>query len=95
MARWFPFAEHYDDSISVGSAQSEFTLLIYLTGEEDGVKGGGTAFYSNGQTLSVSLARGRACLHRHGRECMLHEGLPVEAGSTSPKWVLRSDLLYA
>lgn len=36
------FGPHYDDSVrdSRTGAKSEWTLLIYLTGTEDGVKGG-------------------------------------------------------
>lgn len=40
----------------------------------------------------VELARGRMVLHRHGAECMLHEGRRVDQGV---KWILRSDLMYA
>jgi hypothetical protein len=32
-------------------------LLIYITGESDGVIGGGTAFYENGQKIVVPLDR--------------------------------------
>lgn len=37
----------------------------------------------------VELEVGMALLHRHGKECMLHEGREVLAGE---KWVIRSDL---
>lgn len=85
--------EHYDDSIRVGRSTSEWTLLLYLTGAEDGVRGGGTAFYPNRNSdgIVVELRRGTLLLHRHGNECMLHEGLAVESGV---KFVLRSDLMY-
>lgn len=32
---------------------------------------------------------GMALLHRHGRDCLLHEGREVVEGE---KWVVRSDL---
>lgn len=32
---------------------------------------------------------GMALLHKHGQECLLHEGRVVEEGE---KWVIRSDL---
>lgn len=36
------FGPHYDDSVrdAMTGAKSEWTLLLYLTGAEDGVKGG-------------------------------------------------------
>ena len=80
--------------------RSEFTLLIYLTGIEDGVVGGETAFYPHGlpspksknKGIVVPLQRGAAVIHRHGADCMVHEGLVVEKGE---KWVLRSDVMFA
>lgn len=42
------------------------------------------------EDVVVSLQKGLALLHRHGRECMLHEGKPVLEGV---KWVLRSDVV--
>ncbi|EIN07446.1 hypothetical protein PUNSTDRAFT_136129 [Punctularia strigosozonata HHB-11173 SS5] len=65
------FGPHYDDSVrdAVTAAKSEWTLLIYLTGEEDGVEGGETLFYheSRGkprETITPPLRRGMALLHR-------------------------------
>ncbi|KAF5330614.1 hypothetical protein D9619_006000 [Psilocybe cf. subviscida] len=92
------FGPHYDDSVRdpLTGAKSEWTLLIYLTGMEDGVEGGETLFYKDErgkprQTLVPALKRGTALLHRHGQECMLHEGSPVLKGT---KYVLRSDLMF-
>ncbi|KAM0756161.1 hypothetical protein T439DRAFT_320855 [Meredithblackwellia eburnea MCA 4105] len=98
------FGPHYDDDFydPVTKTRSEWTLLIYLSGEEDGVEGGETAFYpvelpgnSRGGTttaLKVGLKKGRALLHKHGmRDCMLHEGCEVKKGT---KWVLRSDVMF-
>lgn len=77
------------------------TLLVYLTGVEDGVEGGETVFYPEARVMSkqgskssssearISLSRGLALLHRHGHECALHEGAAVLKGT---KWVLRSDV---
>lgn len=42
------------------------------------------------EDVVVELKRGLALLHRHGRECLLHEGRPVLKGT---KWVLRSDVV--
>ncbi|KAF8162884.1 hypothetical protein B0H34DRAFT_298851 [Crassisporium funariophilum] len=92
------FGPHYDDSVQdpMTGAKSEWTLLIYLTGIEDGVEGGETLFYREQKgeprkVITPPLRRGTALLHRHGQECMLHEGSPVNKGT---KYVLRSDLMF-
>ncbi|KAG6918040.1 hypothetical protein DXG01_016895 [Tephrocybe rancida] len=96
------FGKHYDDSVRdpMTGAKSEWTLLVYLTGVEDGVEGGGvidkTLFYKDErgkpqEVISAPLTRGTALLHRHGQECMLHEGSMVTKGN---KYVLRSDLMF-
>ncbi|KZT26274.1 hypothetical protein NEOLEDRAFT_1241144 [Neolentinus lepideus HHB14362 ss-1] len=92
------FGPHYDDSVQdpQTGAKSEWTLLVYLSGVEDSVEGGETLFYKEQkgkptQTVVPPLNRGTALLHRHGQECMLHEGSPVRKGT---KYVLRSDLMF-
>ncbi|KAJ7219158.1 hypothetical protein GGX14DRAFT_590350 [Mycena pura] len=92
------FGPHYDDDCRdpTTGAKSEWTLLLYLTGCEDGVEGGETLFYQNGKgasqdVIKAPLTRGTALLHRHGRDCMLHEGSPVVRGV---KYVLRSDVMF-
>ncbi|KAI6045648.1 hypothetical protein EDC04DRAFT_3030930 [Pisolithus marmoratus] len=91
------FGAHYDESVkdTHTGAKSEWTLLIYLTGAEDGIKGGETIFYDDKgklrETIVAPLTRGTALLHRHGNECLLHEGALVEEGT---KYVLRSDLMF-
>ncbi|KAJ7285722.1 hypothetical protein C8J57DRAFT_1431416 [Mycena rebaudengoi] len=92
------FGPHYDDDCrdAMTGARSEWTLLVYLTGYEDGVEGGETLFYPNEKAepegaIKAPLTRGTALLHRHGRECMLHEGSPVLKGV---KYVLRSDVMF-
>jgi hypothetical protein len=65
------FGPHYDDAVadpSGNGSKSEWTLLIYLTGVEDGVKGGETVFYLDGKMkkqVKVPLNRGTALLHRY------------------------------
>ncbi|TRM61875.1 hypothetical protein BD626DRAFT_500801 [Schizophyllum amplum] len=95
------FGQHYDDSVkdSVTGARSEWTLLVYLTGAEDGVQGGETIFQveegegkrRTNKALVPPLSRGMALLHKHGADCLLHEGAPVLKGT---KYVLRSDLMF-
>jgi hypothetical protein len=94
------FGRHYDESTKdVGSGfVSYWTVLVYLTGREDGVEGGQTVFYlpdgKKGQEkeIVVDIDRGLALLHRHGgNDCLLHEGRVVAKGV---KWVLRSDLVF-
>jgi hypothetical protein len=93
------FGLHYDDSVRdpETGAKSEWTLLVYLTGVEDGVQGGETVFQisdrkgSTIETISAPLTRGMALLHRHGQECLFHGGSEVLSGT---KYVLRSDLMF-
>jgi len=92
------FNPHYDDSVrdAKTGAVSEWTLLVYLTGVEDGVQGGETVFYPNSkakasESMVAPLIRGTALLHRHGNECLLHEGSQVLNGT---KYVLRSDIMF-
>lgn len=85
---------------------TRWTMLVYLTGEDQGeVEGGATMFYpeigvptgSNGgssnttNALEVKLEKGTVLLHKHGQDCLLHEGALVTSGA---KWVLRSDLVF-
>ncbi|KAH7923872.1 hypothetical protein BV22DRAFT_1130315 [Leucogyrophana mollusca] len=92
------FGPHYDDAVRdpETGARSEWTLLIYLSGAEDGVEGGETLFYKDErgkprEVITAPLTRGTALLHRHGHECMLHEGSLVRSGT---KYILRSDLMF-
>ncbi|KAI9861586.1 MAG: hypothetical protein M1813_005196 [Trichoglossum hirsutum] len=95
------FAPHYDDSNALlyppsTLAKTTWTLLLYLTAPS---AGGETVFHpsssssssspSSSPDLSIPPSAGMALLHRHGHECLLHEGREVLQGE---KWVLRSDL---
>lgn len=86
------FGRHVDDANVVDrpTGLTCYTLLIYLT--EAG--GGETVFYDHKgrKVASVAPKPGRALLHRHGDECLEHEGMAVTAGQ---KYVLRSDVVYA
>ncbi|KAL8936584.1 MAG: hypothetical protein Q9211_004110 [Gyalolechia sp. 1 TL-2023] len=84
-------------------AKTTWTLLIYLTGPSTGCVGGETVFYpklgaaknfsgmeNDGMNpVVVDLEVGTALLHKHGQDCLLHEGREVTQGE---KWVIRSDL---
>lgn len=94
------FDQHYDESKKVEfgpdkiSAKTVWTLLIYLTTCE----GGETVFYPEAKSkkdktpepIVCGLETGMALLHKHGDDCLLHEGREVMNGE---KWVLRSDLV--
>jgi len=74
---------------------SELTMLLYLNGIEDGIKGGSTKLYSKtGETVEINPKKGRALFFRHGHgpESVLHEGSRV-IGKT-PKYVARINVLY-
>jgi len=80
-------------------SKTTWTLLLYLTSSATGCIGGETVFYPEvlskkskappPSPIVVSLETGMALLHRHGKDCMLHEGREVTSGE---KWVIRSDL---
>ena len=83
--------------LSPVQAKTTWTLLLYLTSSATGCEGGETVFYPEAaskrerapEPVVVGLEVGMALLHRHGRECLLHEGREVRRGE---KWVVRSDL---
>lgn len=96
------FDQHYDESNKLDfgpdktPARTTWTLLIYLTT----CGGGETVFYPEPASkkhktpdpVVCSLETGMALFHRHGDDCLLHEGREVKSGE---KWVLRSDLVVA
>ncbi|KAK4899494.1 hypothetical protein LTR27_003227 [Elasticomyces elasticus] len=97
------FDRHFDESNNVSfpsstaglntPAKTTWTLLLYLTS----CKGGETVFYPEPASkreptptpIVAELEVGMALLHRHGKDCLLHEGREVLEGE---KWVIRSDL---
>ncbi|KAA8498003.1 hypothetical protein FVE85_5588 [Porphyridium purpureum] len=87
------FGRHIDESNldAASGARSEYTALIYLSGD---LKGGEIKFYgSRGQLVEAIVPqRGRLLLHGHGPErCLEHEAAPVVQGL---RQVLRTDVLY-
>ncbi|KAK1758517.1 putative prolyl 4-hydroxylase 4 [Echria macrotheca] len=75
-------------------AKTTWTLLLYLTSSSEGCNGGETVFYTHDrrspkEEIAVSPETGMLLLHKHGNDCLLHEGREVTAGE---KWILRTDL---
>ncbi|PPJ55153.1 hypothetical protein CBER1_05412 [Cercospora berteroae] len=85
------------DSAAPIPAKTTWTLLLYLTSPATGCKGGETVFYPEPASkreaapppVVANLEVGMVLLHRHGNDCLLHEGREVTEGE---KWVVRSDL---
>lgn len=94
------FGKHYDDSVTCPIAsdpsqkgETKWTVLIYLSGD-DNLKGGATIFHPDtrgAQPLKVQPRKGTALLHKHGPDCLKHEGELVEGGE---KWILRTDVTF-
>ncbi|KAK6465115.1 hypothetical protein DFJ63DRAFT_332548 [Scheffersomyces coipomensis] len=94
------FGKHYDESVTclreengTGKGRTKWTLLIYLTGDEE-FDGGATIFYPDyrgAKPLSIHPSKGMALFHKHGDDCLKHEAEIVKEGQ---KWVLRSDVMY-
>ncbi|KAI1140672.1 hypothetical protein F5Y05DRAFT_281873 [Hypoxylon sp. FL0543] len=96
---------HYDDSNLVTlpsthepsgaiSTKTTWTLLLYLTSATEGCVGGETVFYphdrkSRKEEIVIPPETGLLLLHKHGDDCLLHEGREVAAGE---KWIIRTDL---
>ena len=58
------------------SAQTTWTLLLYLTSSAEGCIGGETVFYTNDrpsskEAIPVAPETGMLLLHKHGDDCML------------------------
>jgi hypothetical protein len=90
------FGPHIDERVRKTSNRGEklvstHTMLLYLAGEESGLRGGNTYFLDECGNLvfSVTPKMGRACFFRHGEEKCEHEGEEIFAGK---KIVLRSDV---
>ena len=79
------------------AAKTTWTLLLYLSSPATECQGGETVFYPDPPSkrepapppVVAELEVGMALLHKHGKDCLLHEGREVLEGE---KWVIRSDL---
>jgi 2OG-Fe(II) oxygenase superfamily len=75
--------------------RSCLTMLLYLNGPEDGVRGGNTRLYRrDGSWTDVAPKKGSALFFRHGLrlDSVVHEGTRVTG--TIPKYVARINVLY-
>lgn len=62
--------------------KTTWTLLLYLTSESDGCRGGETVFFPNDrrvakEEVAVSPETGMVLLHKHGNDCMLVSHHPL------------------
>lgn len=90
------FGRHIDESVQIGQSKSLFTVLIYLNQSTRDVplKGGETVFYldDGSESLRFRPKTGFALVHRHGEDCLLHEGAKVLEGC---KYLMRTDAMYS
>lgn len=83
------------DPIQWPFVYSKLTMLLYLNGIEDGIKGGETILFDKGEPqISIAPKTGRALFFRHGHciGSVLHSGAPI-TGSVS-KYVARINIMY-
>ncbi|KAI2472332.1 hypothetical protein F4781DRAFT_11432 [Annulohypoxylon bovei var. microspora] len=83
-----------NDSPGTISTKTTWTLLLYLTSAAEGCVGGETVFYTHDrkspkEEIAIAPETGLLLLHKHGDDCLLHEGRQVTAGE---KWIIRTDL---
>ncbi|MEZ5840585.1 MAG: 2OG-Fe(II) oxygenase [Hyphomicrobiales bacterium] len=74
---------------------SKITMLLYLNGREDGIEGGETLLYNEGEVrAAITPKKGRALFfrHGHGASSVLHVGGRV-TGPVS-KYVARINVMY-
>lgn len=78
-----------------GTARSGLTMLLYLNGPEDGVRGGHTRLIRrDGRPVDVVPSKGSALFFRHGfgLDSVVHVGMPVHG--PVPKYVARINVMY-
>ena len=76
--------------------RSALTMLLYLNGSADGVKGGNTRLFDvDGEAIDVVPTKGSALFFRHGfgADSVMHEGCRV-SGNVA-KYVARINVMYA
>jgi hypothetical protein len=83
------------DMVQWPGTHSKLTMLLYMNGTEDGIEGGETVLFDQGeQRVSVSPKTGRALFFRHGhsRGSVLHAGARI-TGQVA-KYVARINVMY-
>jgi predicted 2-oxoglutarate/Fe(II)-dependent dioxygenase YbiX len=77
------------------NTHSKLTMLLYMNGTEDGIEGGETVLFDQGQKqVSIAPKTGRALFFRHGsnRGSVLHAGARI-TGKVA-KYVARINVMY-
>ena len=77
--------------------ESGMSILIYLNGAEEGLKGGETRLWSadGSRWVDVTPKKGRALFFRRGSpDAVQHAGLPVDQDSERPKIMALINLAY-
>ncbi|ODV83205.1 hypothetical protein CANARDRAFT_30150 [[Candida] arabinofermentans NRRL YB-2248] len=91
----------YNDDNKNKKGVTKWTVLIYLNSQKQeqttknmdssDLIGGGTIFYDKSSSIYCKPEVGMALFHKHGDDCLLHEGEAVKNGE---KWILRTDLVF-
>lgn len=84
-----------EEMVQWPGTHSKLTMLLYMNGAEDGIEGGETVLYDEGeQRVSVKPKTGRALFFRHGhsRGSVLHAGATLTG--TVSKYVARINVMY-
>lgn len=91
----FGLSEDGSEMVQWPGMHSKLTMLLYMNGAEDGIEGGDTVLYDQGEPrVSVRPKTGRALFfrHGHGRGSVLHAGAPLTG--TVAKYVARINVMY-
>lgn len=91
----YGFSENQKCMVQWRNALSKLTMIIYLTGVEDGVIGGETILFNVGKPhFKITPRKGRALIFRHGDSpnTVLHEGSRIVG--QQKKYVARINIMY-
>ncbi len=87
--------EEHKSMVQWGNALSKLSMIIYLTGVEDGVKGGETILFNSTKPhFKITPKKGRALIFRHGDSpnTVLHKGSQITGNQK--KYVARINVMY-
>ena len=91
----YSFSSDYKSMVQWNDALSKLSMIIYLTGVEDGVEGGETILFNDTKThFRITPKKGRALIFRHGNtpNTVLHEGSKIIG--QQKKYVARINIMY-